>query len=665
MGEFHIDGNAICFERRDEVVRIEPYGKDCIRFRSTRNRTVSDEAWTLLPPQKADGVKVTCDGHKACLENGKIRVEADRGTGWPIFDVTYYNTETGKRLLKSKEEADYVTRYRHVAGDLYCVKAIFESWEDEHFYGLGQEQQDYFDRKGCVVELSHWNTKSTIPVLYSSFGYGFIWNNPSPGRFEAAKNHTLWCAGESYQIDYLVFAGDTPADLLHTYCDLTGYSPKIPQWALGFWQCKLRYESQEEVIATAEEYRRRGIPIDAIVIDYFHWTEQGDWKFDPAYWPDPKAMCERLAELGIEPVVSIWPTINPASENYHAMSEGNMLITNENGQYGMFDFYGQQAFIDPTNPKTQKFVWEKVKENYYKYGIKTFWLDEAEPEVHPQQFENLRFYAGNGGQVALLYPFYYAKAFYEGLKEAGEEETVALTRAAYIGSQRFGVSVWNGDIPSNFEALKQSIISGLSMSLCGIAWWNSDIGGFHSGDIESEYFRELIVRWFQFGVFCPIMRLHGARLREKDYEYRHPGIIEPSGGANEIWRFGEENYEIIKSLIELRERLRPYLVRLMEENCAAGSPVMRPMFYVYPKDETCYTLDDQYMFGPDILFAPIYKQGQRARKVYLPEGNWLLVRDKSRYGSGWTEVSADIGEFIAFVPDNEEGRKLLETCFQG
>ncbi len=654
MGTLTLKGNSICFQRREEVAVIEPYGPDCIRFRSTRNRTVSDEAWTLLPPQPAPGAEVLLEGHAARLRNGRIEVTVDIGDGWPVFDVSYRHTGTGKQLLRTIEEKDYVTRYRHVAGNLYQVKAVFAANEGERLYGLGQEQQDYFDRKGCAVDLCHWNTKSTIPVLYSSLGYGFIWNNPSPGRCETAKNHTLWCAEEAYQIDYLIFAGDTPAQLVNTYCELTGYAPRIPQWALGFWQCKLRYESQDEILDTAREYRRRGIPIDAIVIDYFHWTEQGDWKFDPRYWPDPEEMCRELREMGIEPVVSIWPTINPHSENWREMSEGNLLITNENGQYGMFDFYGQQAFIDPTNPAARRFVWEKVRENYYRKGIRTFWLDEAEPEVHPQQFSNLRLYAGNGGQAAMLYPFYYAKAFYEGLKEEGEQETIALTRAAWLGSQRFGVSVWNGDISSTFDALRQSIISGLSMSLCGIPWWNSDIGGFHSGDIESEEFRELIVRWFQFGVFCPIMRLHGSRRRQSDYAYRHPGIIEPSGGDNELWSFGERNYPILKSLIELRERLRPYLTRMMEENCASGAPIMRPMFYQYPQDDICYDLDDQYMFGSDILFAPIIRRGQTSRKVYLPEGTWILTRDGRRYTGGWTEVSAAVDEFIAFVPEGSE-----------
>lgn len=443
------------------------------------------------------------------------------------------------------------------------------------------------------------------------------------------------------------------------YCDLTGYAPKFPGWASGFWQCKLRYESQEELLEVAREYKKRGIPISAIVIDYFHWTEQGEWKFDPKYWPDPEGMCRELEEMGIKPIVSIWPTINPKSENYHAMSEGNMLVRTEEGQYGTFDFYGQQTFIDPMNPETRDFVWSKVKENYYDKGIKNFWLDEAEPEVHPQQFGHLRFYLGNGAQTALLYPYYYVKMFYEGLQSEGEEEIISLTRAAYPGSQKYGAAVWNGDIMSDWYALRQSVTSGLSMAMCGIPWWNSDIGGFLMGDTESEDFRELLVRWFQFGLFCPIMRLHGSRLRTKDQEEPNPGIIERSGGPNEIWRFGEKNYRIIKSLIELRERLRPYIMEQMEENRRTGAPLMRPMFFDYYEDEECYKLEDQYLFGPDILFAPILEKGGTERKVYLPEGRWVSVIDRQVYrGKGRITVHAELDQFAAFV---KEGSVVLEV----
>lgn len=659
MGKIVLENKKLVFQRRDELLVMEAYGKNCIRCRVTRNAKVSDEKWTLLDPVTEDACVVSGDEKVASLENGDIKVTIDTGFTWYGSIISYYRKD--KLILKSKYEGDYVNNYIHTEGDHYTTKVIFEANEGEHFYGLGQECEVAFDRKGSTCGLLHYNTKSTLPFLYSSLGYGFFWNNPSPGRCETTNNHTLWCSDSTYQADYLIFVGDTPSEIMKTYADLTGYAPKFPEWAAGFWQCKLRYESQDELLQVAREYKERNIPIDAIVIDYFHWTEQGEWKFDPKYWPDPAAMCKELKEMGIKPIVSIWPTINPNSENYAEMNEANMLVRTENGQYGTFAFYGQQTFIDPMNPETREFVFDKIKKNYYDYGIQNFWLDEAEPEVHPQQFDHLHFYLGNGAQTAMLYPYYYVKMLYEGLKGIGEEEVISLTRAAYPGSQKYGAAVWNGDIWSDWKALRHSVTSGLSMGMCGIPWWNSDIGGFFGGDTESEEFYELLVRWFQFGLFSPIMRLHGARLRRKNQPEPNPGIIERSGGPNEIWCFGDTNYEIIKKLIETREKLKPYTCKYMDIASKTGAPVMRPMFFDYYEDEVCYTLEDQYMYGEEILFAPIMEKGQTKRMVYLPEGNWVNVIDKKCYqGRQHIEVCAELHQYIAFVKEGSEVISVFE-----
>lgn len=659
MGKITLYDDKLVFERKDELTVIEAYGENCLRCRSTKNARLSDEDWTLLAPSTETQCVVTGNEQVATITNGYISATIEAGNIWHGGIISYFRE--GKQILKTKFEGDYTTRNMHREGDHYQVKVIFEANEGEHFYGLGQEQEDQFDRKGSTCNLLHYNTKSALPVVYSSLGYGFFWNNPSPGRCELTNNHTLWLSESAYQADYLVYAGETPADVMKIYCDLTGYAPVFPAWAGGFWQCKLRYETQEDLLEVAREYKRRNIPIDAIVIDYFHWTEQGEWKFDPTYWPDPKAMCDELLEMNIRPIVSIWPTINPKSENYLEMSEANMLVRTENGQYGTFDFYGQQTFIDPMNPKTAQFVWDKVKQNYYDYGIKDFWLDEAEPEVHPQQFGHLKFYLGNGAQTAMLYPYYYSKMFYEGLQSEGETEIISLTRAAYPGSQKYGAAVWNGDIMSTFDALRMSVKSGLSMAMSGIPWWNSDIGGFFSGDIESSYFRELIVRWFQFGLFSPIMRLHGARTRSENHVPKHPGIIEPSGGDNEIWTFGDENYPILKKLIELRERMKPYTKKYMDIAEQSGKPIMRPMFFDFYEDEVCYTLEDQYMYGEDILFAPIVNQGQTDREVYLPEGRWVNVYDRIVYeGQQFLKCHAELDQFIAFVKEGSEALQIFD-----
>lgn len=648
MGQIFVTDNSINFTMRDEIVKIESYGNNKIRVRVSRNSTLSDEGWTLLPPVSGECV-IDSDEEKATLTSGYMSAELIKT--WNNYQLVFY--KNGNEILRTRKEGDGT--FHHVEGNNYRVKAVFEANDNEHFYGLGQEQQRCFDRKGGAYELIHYNTKSTMPFVYSSLGYGFLWNNPGIGHCELTKNHTLWTCDSSYQADYILIGGDTPADVMHGYCELTGFSPKFPEWAAGFWQCKLRYESQDDLMEVAREYKKRNIPINAIVIDYFHWTEQGNWEFDPELWYDPKGMCDELKAMGIEPVVSIWPTINPNSKNYKTMDDNNMLVRTENGQYGIFNFYGQQTYIDVTNPETRKYVWEQIKKTYYSYGIKTFWLDQAEPEVFPQQFENLKFHIGNGAQTALLYPYYYSKTFYDALKAEGEGDIAVLTRASYPGSQKFGAVVWNGDIPSTFKALRQSVVSGLSMSMCGIPWWNSDIGGFHSGDIESDYFRELIVRWFQFGLFCPVMRLHGARLKTKNQVDRHPNVLEKSGGDNEIWSFGERNYPILKSLIELRERLKPYIMKHMDIASENGTPIMRPMFYDFSDDSVCYGLDDQYMFGSDILFAPILDEGQTERDVYLPNGKWIRTTDKKVYDGGrYVHCTANIDEFIAFVKADAE-----------
>ena len=660
------EGKKIVFRRRDELTIIEPYGANCLRCRSTKNGQILEENWTLLPPATDDACVIEGDDRKMTITNGLVSAVVEAGNPWYGGIITYYRE--GKQILHTKFEGDYTNRNQHVEGNHYQVKVIFHANEGEHFYGMGQEQEDIFDRKGSTCQIIHYNTKSTLPVLYSSLGYGFFWNNPAPGRCETTKNHTMFVADSAYQADYLIYAGETPARTMELYCQLTGFAPRFPRWAAGFWQSRLRYETQEELLEVAREYKRREIPIDAIVIDYFHWTEQGEWKFDPKYWPDPKAMCEELEQMGIRPVVSIWPTINPASENYRFMNDENMLVRTENGQFGTFDFYGQQTFIDVMNPDTRQFVWEKVRDHYFRQGIRTFWLDEAEPEVHPQQPGHLKYYLGNGAQVAQLYPFFYSKMFYDGLKAEGEEDIILLTRAAYPGSQRFGSLVWNGDIPSSFHNLKMSIKSGLSMGMCGIPWWNSDIGGFLSGDIESDYFRELIVRWFQFGVFSPVMRLHGSRIRPSYHVQKHPGIKEPSGGENEIWSFGERNYPILKDLICLRERLKDYTCFYMEEASRTGAPIMRPMFWEYPEDEVCYTCEDQYFYGADILVAPIYEQGSTERRVYLPKGKWIPVKNcrmaavpETVDGGGWLDCHAELDEFIVFI---REGSNAVSYFLQ-
>ena len=636
---FYINDGMLFLSRAGELARLSACGKDSIRFQSSANCVIADQDFTLMP-QKIDA-QITVNDDSAIMKNGDMEAKL-----YPNGRVEFYFK--GRLILREKSELTFdaqIRNYRNKDSMLWKARVTFDANENEHFYGLGHEATDCFDLKGCTIDLRHVNAKCAIPYVYSSLGYGFLFNLPSTGRCELANNRTRWTSDCTRQIDYVVIGGN-PKQATETLADLTGHAPHIPDWALGFWQSRLRYETQDELIRVAEKYKELNVPLSVLVIDYFHWTEQGDYKYDPKYWPEPKKMADKLHEMGIKLMVSMWPTINEKSENYREMLENNMLIRTKSGSNRVFDFYGPQAEIDPTNPATREFVWNRLKENYIDNGVDLLWFDEAEPEIHPEQFDNLILHAGNGDEVALLYPYYYAKLVYDGMKKIGRDDIITLSRCAYTGAQKFGALVWSGDIPSTFESLRMQVKSGLNMSMCGIVWWNTDIGGFYGGDTKSDYFRELIVRWFQYGVFCPVMRLHGSR----NGHDRTREIIEPTGGDNEIWSFGEDNLKILKELIMLRERLRPYIKKHMDIASKKGYPVMRPMFFDYPDDEVCYSLGAQYMFGDDIIFAPITEQGAAETCVYLPEGEWIRTTDKKLFKGGqFISASAKIDEFIAFV----------------
>lgn len=642
--KFTIKNNEIYFSRQGEVVKISACAKNGIRFQSSPNCKITEQNWTLMPQDTEASAWI--EDNCAILETGEMRAEIYKNGR-----MIYYRN--GKKILEEKSELTFdagIRNYRNKASGLWRARVTFKPNEEEHFYGLGHEATDCFDLKGCTIDLRHVNAKCAIPFVYSSLGYGFLWNMPSTGQCELANNRTRWTSDCTKQVDYVVIGG-SPREISQTLADLTGHAPVMPYWATGFWQSRLRYETQEEVLAVAEKYRELGIPLSVIVIDYFHWTEQGDYKFDPKYWKTPKEMADKLHKMGVKLMVSMWPTINEKSENYQEMLDNNMLIRTASGSNRVFDFYGPQAEIDPTNPEARKFIWNRLKENYIDNGVDCLWFDEAEPEIHPEHFDNLILSIGNGDEVGLLYPYYYSQLVYDGMKEIGRNDVVTLSRCAYLGAQKFGTLVWSGDIPSTFESLSAQVKSGLNMAMCGIVWWTTDIGGFYGGDIKSDYFRELIVRWFQYGVFCPVTRLHGSR----DGHDRTRDIIEPTGGGNELWSFGDDVFEILKELVNLRERLRPYIENHMKIASEKGVPVMRPMFFDYPNDEICYSLGGQYMFGDDILFAPIVNQGQTEKEVYLPEGKWIFTKDKHLYEGGEKyTLNIEINEFAAFVKDGAE-----------
>jgi alpha-D-xyloside xylohydrolase len=634
---------ALHHRSSEEVLRVQPWGPNSVRVRVARTRILDDVSGALGEPAETDA---QVDGSRLVVGDLAVDLSPDGSLRF---------SRGGAELL-AEQKAHFAwpgARLFTPTGDgYYRLEQRFCSYEDEKVFGMGQRQHGRLDQKGMVLDLVQRNSEVTVPFMVSSRGYGLLWNMPGVGRAEFATNGTRWVADSARQIDYWVTTG-SPAEILGGYADATGHSPMMPEWATGFWQSKLRYETQDELLAVAREYRDRGLPLSVIVADYFHWTHLGDWRFDPADWPDPRAMVKELDAMDVRLMVSVWPSVSPKSANYQHMRERGMLVGAADGSvvehtFPDRDFHGGMAFYDPTSAEARAFVWSRIRDGYHDLGVRAWWLDACEPEIFPERFEYMVLAAGPGREVAHLYPRDHVRGFAEHMWAEGEDEVVCLVRSAWAGSQRYGALLWSGDIPTTFEALRAQIRAGLNVALSGIPWWTTDIGGFHGGDPASAQYRELVIRWFQYGVFCPVTRLHGHR------EPRGTTFgVGNSGGPNEVWSYGEEAYGILVDQLRLRERLRPYVLSLMAEASRSGLPPMRPLFVDFPADERAWAVEDQFMFGPSFLVAPVTSLGARQRQVYLPAGSvWTEMVTGVSYEGGQV-VTADAP--LTRIPVYEKG----------
>lgn len=659
---FSTTNGALEWTGDGEYLRVEAWGDNSVRVRARLMEPIAPADWALLAPN-SDAAVPTIDivdedngGTTATLVNGQITVKAHANRNGDRCELTFLKTSDGTVLLKESGDGGALRlrarKYEPLPGGAARTTVTFDANDGEHLYGMGEYQQPVMDLKGSTLELAHRNSQVSVPFLVSSRGYGFLWHNPAVGRATFAANQTQWVAAASDQIDYWVTAGETPAQIERQYADATGHAPVMPEWGMGFWQCKLRYWNQEQLLETAREFKRRNIPIDLIVVDFFHWPLMGGFRFDEEFWPDPKAMADELHEMGIKLMVSVWPQIDLESENYDEMKRRNLLARVKQGKdVGMW-WPRDNQFYDATNPAARAFVWAKAKANYTDLGVDAFWLDEAEPEWGGDyDYDHYLFHIGPVNKVGNVYPAMYNKGFYDGQLEIGREGNIVnLTRAAWAGSQRYGSLVWSGDVHSTFDDLKAQITCAIHMGLAGIPWFTTDMGGFAGGDPTSEDFKELYARWCQFSTFCAVMRNHGDRIGGmkvpgKPVFDRKGNPIDHihTGADNEPWSYGEDIERIMVKYIGVREAMRPYTRELFDTAHTDGQPLVRGLFYEFPADEAAANVADEYLYGPDLLVAPVVELGARSREVYLPGDDsvlWTNLHTGESFAGGQT-VMAD------------------------
>ncbi|MBV9759890.1 MAG: DUF5110 domain-containing protein [Acidobacteriaceae bacterium] len=478
---------------------------------------------------------------------------------------------------------------------------------EEAFYGLGQHQAGVWNYRGESVDLSQDNTNIAIPMFLSSKGYGIFWNNTSAGRWNNRFVHYLFLdADVADAVDYYFFYGPGFDKLIADYRELTGAAPLFGKWAYGFWQSKNKYASQAQLLEIARKYRELQIPIDNVVQDWFWWTLTGEFKFNGKY-PDPEAMIRELHDDHFHLMISVWPFFDPGSDTYKEMDERGYFIAKT--AVGAFHPKGA-ALYDASNPAARSYYWKLIDNALFKIGADAWWMDTTEPETEGRE-ENVlldhAISAGNGARYSNLYPLMTTAGVYQGQRaETDAKRVFILSRSAFAGIQRNAVTAWSGDILSDFETYKRQIPAGLNFELSGIPYWTTDIGGFFLGHPDDPAYRELFVRWFQYGTFCPIFRVHGTRVPDR----------------NELWSYGRDAESILTSFDRLRYRLMPYIYSVAWMITSQGYTPMRALVMDFREEVRAQNIGDQFLFGPAILVNPVTEQGARTRRLYLPKAKW-------------------------------------------
>jgi alpha-D-xyloside xylohydrolase len=536
--------------------------------------------------------------------------------------ITYQDAD-GKQIVQEANRKLTPTRIN--GENTYRAESFINVYGSrEALYGLGQHQAGVWNYRGESVDISQDNTAIAVPFLVSSNGYGIFWNNTSRSRFNNRfANYMYISSAVADVIDYYFFYGPELDKVVASYRELTGQAPLFGKWAYGFWQCKNRYKSQEEILGVAKKYRDLHIPIDNIVQDWFWWNHKGEHVFNKNY-PDPKGMVDELHRENVHLMISVWPFFEPGSAVYEEMEKKGWFVDKFKFAKPPYHTAGM-AVYDATNPEARKYYWNLMEKALFNIGVDAWWLDTTEPETEGQE-ENIllghKIAAGSGDRFVNIYPLMTTGAVYDGQRSASDKKRVfILSRSAFAGDQRYAVTAWSGDINSDFFSFRRQIPAGLNFALSGIPYWTTDIGGFVSVKSDDPAYRELFVRWFQYGAFCPIFRVHGTR----------------STDQNEIWTYGPEAQAILTKFDRLRYRLLPYIYSMAWMTTNQSYTPMRPLAMDFRDDVRALNIGDQYMYGPAFLVSPVTEPAATTRRLYLPHARWYDF---------WSGASVDGGNMI-------------------
>jgi alpha-D-xyloside xylohydrolase len=645
------DDTGVTLAMQTGMLQLQVCGDRTIHvLYSTTNNLPKDPTGFAVQEQPVPGqfdVAETAD--TVTLKIAQDSVAVDRKTGALSFlgsdrKLLLHETADGGKILTPSIVAGIQTN---------TVEQKFVLDPTEALYGLGQHKAGTMNYVGTKVHLQQKNGDIAIPVLVSSKGYGVFWNNPSVTDVsfnKASDPHPTvdWKSEFGSAIDYYVFLGPSIDQVIADYRNLTGAAPMFGRWGWGFWQCKQRYHSQEQLLETVARYRQMQVPIDGIIQDWLWWYPNpwGSHQFGEERYPDPVGMMKQLHDKNVHLLISVWAKFDVGSDNANQLNAAGALFSKV---LPYVHPAGKGQWYDPFSPEGRRIYWNQLSKQVFSKGVDGWWLDASEAEFsgHWGEFRDFSTTAGPGALVFNAYPLMHTTGVYQGQRAENPNKRVfILTRSAYAGQQRNATVAWSGDIHGTWEVFRSQIPAGINFSLSGIPYWNTDTGGFFGGSPSDPKYAELFTRWFQFSAFCPMFRVHGDATRDS---------IEPTKKDNpgkEIWQFPPETQKILIAYDKLRYHLLPYIYSDSWKVTNDGSTMMRGLVMDFQNDPQVYNIPDQYMFGPALMVSPVttsYLQqkptdpipsGPQTRKVYLPAGTTWIDFWTGKITSGGQSVDA-------------------------
>ena len=630
--------NAQSFQKTDlgiktiinsTVIEIQYYNPSIVRvLKSPEGRSFVKESLSVITEPKKTAFNVKQQGDLVNVRTSTLNVAINLKTG----DINY-SAVTGELLLKEKQDGVKFTPINDAGNNALTVQQLFVLDNDEPIYGLGQQQQGKMSQRNVTLNMVQGNLDDYIPFFQSVKGYGVFWDNYSPTVFTDIQEGTTFKSDVGDCVDYYFMYGGNADGVIARMRELTGQAPMFPLWTYGFWQSKERYKSQDELVDVVKEYRRLGVPLDGIIQDWQYWGSNYLWNamdFLNPEFPNPKKMLSDVHNMNAHMIISIWNSFGPHTKQYKELDKiGALMNFTTWPQSGSElwppkrDYPSGVRVYDPYNPASRDIYWKYLAE-MYKLGLDGWWMDSSEPDhldPKPSDFDN-KTYLGSFRKVRNAFPLMTVGGVSTHQRKVDSSKRIfILTRSAFAGQQRYGANTWSGDVTSSWNALRGQISAGLNFSLTGIPYWNADIGGFFLSrfkrKLEDPEYRELYVRWLQFGTFTPMMRSHGA------------------DAPREIYQFGQKGskyYDAIEKYINLRYHLLPYIYSTSWEVTANQSSMMRGLVMDFPKDKKALDLNDEYMFGKSLLVSPV------TNAMYVKAG----VEDFSAIGSKETYLPAGV-----------------------